>query len=480
MKVRMSVLLLLGVSGAAWGMQAALEQQPPLQPALMAQQAAMAQQMGMMPQQGMQAAGYPPQAMPGIMSQAVPGMPQQMYADPAMMAQQAAMAQMGMMPQQAGYPPQAMPGMMPQQMMPQMYGDPTMMAQQMGMAPQAAYQQPMPAGYQQPMSQMTPGLDLSQLSPEFMQMLPQLLAIYEQMVAAGQLPAEPGMAPVQPVAPTPPPAPPVLIMVAADGYSVTEFAALKQYLDAAGFPVQIASNKLDEFGRETNVIANGAVGIRDDQQEEPALPANMVLEDVIQNGSLARFVGVFFVGGPGSLKGLENNYTKHLSYAIARKAKEEQLPLGAICLPVRILVRAGVLKGDQATGWNEDGVLYRIDKMCKETGLMKDHEVTFMPGSEPDLILASIKRPELKEWGIQPVVFAEGADIITSTGPSTAAYYGLAATALLTCQGLGARSCYDYLMQCQQADDADFKSCYVPLAQQVMEAVGQAEGAPAG
>lgn len=66
--------------------------------------------------------------------------------------------------------------------------------------------------------------------------------------------------------------------------------------------------------------------------------------------------GIFFIGGPGALSYLDNKQ----SYAVLQDAAAANKVYGAICISPRILAKAGVLTGKNATGWNGDHQLASI------------------------------------------------------------------------------------------------------------------------
>jgi protease I len=62
------------------------------------------------------------------------------------------------------------------------------------------------------------------------------------------------------------------------------------------------------------------------------------------------FQAVVFVGGPGSIKYLDNEDF----YEVIRKSREDELVLGAICISPLILLNAGVLKNKKVTVWSSE------------------------------------------------------------------------------------------------------------------------------
>ncbi len=99
-------------------------------------------------------------------------------------------------------------------------------------------------------------------------------------------------------------------------------------LEDSGIKVEIASNK-DE-------LAIGSEG------------GELTVDHTIEELKLDNYQGVFFIGGPGALKHLDNE----ISYQLARTAIEKDKLLGAICISPVILAKAGVLKDKKATVWH--------------------------------------------------------------------------------------------------------------------------------
>lgn len=98
---------------------------------------------------------------------------------------------------------------------------------------------------------------------------------------------------------------------------------------------------LENFGVRVITVSNKeGIAIGADGGETKV---DLVLEDL----KVEEFDGIFFIGGPGALKNLDNE----TSYRIAREAVEKGKTVGAICISPTILAKAGVLKGKRATVW---------------------------------------------------------------------------------------------------------------------------------
>ncbi len=137
----------------------------------------------------------------------------------------------------------------------------------------------------------------------------------------------------------------ILLVIAYEGYQPIEYGVPKKILQNAGFTIITASNKIGtataKDGSETTV--------------------DILLEEINPKD----YDGIFFIGGPGALEHLDNK----ISYAIIKKTVHFNKPIGAICISTRILAKAGILNGRQATGWDGDGELGSI---------YESHNVRFM------------------------------------------------------------------------------------------------------
>lgn len=140
----------------------------------------------------------------------------------------------------------------------------------------------------------------------------------------------------------------VLFVVASKGYQSVEFAVPKNLLEQAGYSVTTASNA------QGSAIAH----------DESTTPIDMMLDQV----NLSDYDGIFFVGGPGAMENLDNEY----SHSLIQQAFKERKLIGAICISTRILAHAGILKDKQATGWNGDNELGAIYQVYRVQYVPKD------------------------------------------------------------------------------------------------------------
>ena len=161
----------------------------------------------------------------------------------------------------------------------------------------------------------------------------------------------------------------VLLVIASNGFHQAEYNIPKKMLLDAGFTIVTAS--------DTSGIATAKDG--------STVHIDITLDAVIINN----YMGIFFIGGPGTLEHLDNN----TSYKIIQDAFYQHKPIGAICIATRILAHAGILDGKYATGWNEDGLL---------EGILRENRAVYLPTEK---------------------VVAE-ANVITATDPSAAEEFG--------------------------------------------------------
>jgi protease I len=130
---------------------------------------------------------------------------------------------------------------------------------------------------------------------------------------------------------------PVLLVIAHEDFQPVECITPKKVLLAAGLEVKIASD-----------LSGEAVA---------AMTREKVMVDVtLDEVNVGDYDGIFFMGGPGALKFLNNEKT----YKIIREAAKVCKAWGAICISPRILAAAGVLGGRRVTGWDGDNGLARI------------------------------------------------------------------------------------------------------------------------
>jgi len=137
----------------------------------------------------------------------------------------------------------------------------------------------------------------------------------------------------------------ILFIVAHEGYNPTEYGVPKKILENAGYQVVTASDK-----EGTATASDGSV---------------TSIDVLLHKAQAPHYEGIFFIGGPGALTHLDNE----TSYSLIKIADHFKKLIGAICISTRILAKAGILKGKQATGWDGDGEL---------TTVYQEHDVRFV------------------------------------------------------------------------------------------------------
>jgi protease I len=128
----------------------------------------------------------------------------------------------------------------------------------------------------------------------------------------------------------------VLLVVAPEGYHQVEYNEPKKILESAGIDVLTAST-----------ITRAAIA-----KDGSSTPVDILLDKV----NVKDYDGIFFIGGPGALEGLDNEH----SYRVIKDAAQAEIPFGAICVSPRILAKTGVLVGKRATGWDDDKELSEL------------------------------------------------------------------------------------------------------------------------
>lgn len=140
----------------------------------------------------------------------------------------------------------------------------------------------------------------------------------------------------------------VLLVVASDGYQQKEYLEPKKILEENNVIVVTASDK-----------AGGAVA-----KDLTTTPVDVTLDAI----TITDYAGIFFIGGSGAMKCLDNSQSYHL----LSQAKKHNIPYGAICISSRILAKAHALEGKRATGWNGDNALPTLLTGYKATYVEKD------------------------------------------------------------------------------------------------------------
>jgi len=140
----------------------------------------------------------------------------------------------------------------------------------------------------------------------------------------------------------------VVLVIASKDYQPIEYSVSKKILEHSGIIVTTASEKAG--------TATASDGTTTD------------IDVTIDAISFDDYDALFVIGGKGSLTCLDTPTVHDLLKRWAATKK----PFGAICTPVRILAKSGVLEGKRATGWNGDGELDQIFKDANATYIKKD------------------------------------------------------------------------------------------------------------
>jgi protease I len=128
----------------------------------------------------------------------------------------------------------------------------------------------------------------------------------------------------------------VLFIISFLDFRDEEYFVPKEILVDFGVEIKTASNK--------EGVAIGSEG------------GEVKVDFLVSNVNLDDFDAVIFVGGPGCLRGLDNE----ISYRIAKEIFAKDKVLAAICIAPVILAKAGVLRMKKATVWTSD-----MDKSAK-------------------------------------------------------------------------------------------------------------------
>ena len=133
----------------------------------------------------------------------------------------------------------------------------------------------------------------------------------------------------------------IALVIAHKEYQPVEYGTTKKVIEQAGYPILTVS---DVAGTAT--ATDGSTTIVD-----------TILDEV----NVHELAGLFFIGGSGALEHLDHAQ----SYKLAQEANDMNLPVGAICISVRILAKADILANRKATGWDGDG---ELDAVFQEHG----------------------------------------------------------------------------------------------------------------
>jgi protease I len=131
----------------------------------------------------------------------------------------------------------------------------------------------------------------------------------------------------------------VLMVIAPSDFRDEELLQPKALFEAEGAVVEVASTTTD--------VARGMLGA----EVKPDLALSAV--------DPHRYATIAVVGGSGAPTYLWDNHTLH---ALLRIARDEETPIGAICLSPAALARAGLLRGVRATVYGEPRAKHELER----------------------------------------------------------------------------------------------------------------------
>lgn len=126
----------------------------------------------------------------------------------------------------------------------------------------------------------------------------------------------------------------ILLIIAKEGFQIKEYVDTKEALLNKGHEVITASNEAGE--------ALSHIGT--------TVKVDIAISDI----NIDNYDAFYLIGGPGALSYLDNESM----YKLIREIHDRNDKLyGAICISPRILIKAGIMKGVNMTGWNGDNEL---------------------------------------------------------------------------------------------------------------------------
>lgn len=143
----------------------------------------------------------------------------------------------------------------------------------------------------------------------------------------------------------------IVMIIAFRDFRDEEYFVPREILKKVGVEIKTASNKKG--------VAVGADG------------GEVNVDLLISEIDVADFDAIIFVGGPGCLSALDNEY----SYRIIREAVSQDKILAAICISPVILAKAGVLKGKKATVWTSPLDKNGMEILQKEGAIYQEEPV---------------------------------------------------------------------------------------------------------
>lgn len=152
------------------------------------------------------------------------------------------------------------------------------------------------------------------------------------------------------------PAKKIIMIISSKDFRDEEYFIPKEIFTRNRFEVVTASNKLGM-----------ALGVNGGDTSADILVSEIIVND---------FDAVVFIGGPGTLKNLDNDD----SYTLIKKTIEVNKILGSICISPVILAKAGILKNKKATVWSSPMDKTAV-KILKENGSIYTDESVVIDGN---------------------------------------------------------------------------------------------------
>ncbi|MDP2684434.1 MAG: DJ-1/PfpI family protein [bacterium] len=153
----------------------------------------------------------------------------------------------------------------------------------------------------------------------------------------------------------------IILVIASHDFQQVEYMDTKEELEKANFEVITVSDESgDAVAKDCSTTAR----------------IDLTLDEI----DIEDYDAIYLIGGPGAMEYLDNEKM----YAFLNKWKDSGKPFGSICISTRILAKAGVLQGIQATGWNGDdelpAVLVENGADYVDTNVMTEGNITTASG----------------------------------------------------------------------------------------------------
>lgn len=156
----------------------------------------------------------------------------------------------------------------------------------------------------------------------------------------------------------------IAMILASEDFRDEEYFTSRRIFDEVGAEVKVVSDKQG--------VAHGADG------------GNVSVDIKLNDLNVADFDAIVFIGGPGTLRFLDNEQ----SYKVAKEAVEQGKLLAAICISPVILAKAGLLQGKEATVWSSildksaADILEEHGAVCDTEDVIQDDNIITANGPE--------------------------------------------------------------------------------------------------